>query len=272
MRHLSLALVALLLLPACGSGGDENGSDRSAGDSSPTTASPTPTPEPEPDADGDGVPDSEDAYPHNEMVSSKQEIVVECDGKRTISFTIDRVEPKWRKVWSVPLGKDPYCESYGPKLEPVSVAEQVLWDAVKRPDRYTIRIPYELCTEHGTTWTTDEWPVGEAQIREAEQALLLCPKHPDAAGIRSRIADLKQLRTDRKGGRAFDDGNFRVGQEIKPGTYYTENVADCYWERLDAAGNIIDNNFVLDALRVEVTVSPTDFSFHSQGCGTWRLA
>ena len=44
----------------------------------------------------------------------------------------------------------------------------------------------------------------------------------------------------------------------------------CYWERLDRAGNIIDNNFVSAGLRVEVNILASDFSFHSEDCGMWR--
>jgi hypothetical protein len=115
-----------------------------------------------------------------------------------------------------------------------------------------------------------EWPRSPEQAKEAQTALLLCPGHPYAQAIRTRISDQTLLQHQLGQGRAFGDGNYRVGAGVQPGTYFVENASDCYWERLDSAGNIIDNNFVLDALRVEATINATDFSFHTQGCGTWR--
>lgn len=230
------------------------------------------------DSDGDGYSDADDQYPENALAWEPETITVVCDVKGgRMRFKIDRIEPDWGKVWrrNLPLersvvGLGVYCESYGPKLTPVSDVEQELWDAERRPGRYTLRIPYEQCVEHGTPWTMNEWPVSAQQIPEARAALTLCPKHPDAAAIRARIGDQEQLEVDRQEGRAFSDGNFRVGKRIEPGTYYTTRVKNCYWERLDAAGNIIDNNFLPSALRVEVYISASDFSFHSDGCGEWR--
>lgn len=54
-----------------------------------------------------------------------------------------------------------------------------------------------------------------------------------------------------------------------PGTYVTHDVEGCYWERLDNAGNIIENNFINAAPRVEVTIAASDFAFNSEGCGRW---
>ncbi|NPC43124.1 hypothetical protein [Nocardioides sp. zg-1230] len=224
------------------------------------------------------MPDDQDVYPNNPLADVPESIEVVCDvkGGRT-RFLIDRVKPNWKEVWNTPLpqkrgafGPTVYCESYGGRLEPVSGIEQALNDADKKPDKYTLRIPYEQCVEHGTNWTMNEWPVGDGQVKEAQQALLLCPNHPDAAAIRSRIADVGVLQTAIKEGRAFGDGNYRVGTGVQPGTYFTENVENCYWERLDSAGNIIDNNFISSGLRVEATISASDFSFHAEGCGMWR--
>ena len=54
-----------------------------------------------------------------------------------------------------------------------------------------------------------------------------------------------------------------------PGTYVVFDVEDCYWERLDNAGNIIDNNFVSAAPRVETTIHSSDYAFNSDDCGRW---
>ena len=51
-----------------------------------------------------------------------------------------------------------------------------------------------------------------------------------------------------------------MGVTIQPGKYQTTGpVQNCYWERLDAAGQIIDNHFVSTATQVQVAVAPTDF-------------
>lgn len=73
----------------------------------------------------------------------------------------------------------------------------------------------------------------------------------------------------------INDGAFVVGDDfdfvttIRPGTYVTYDVEGCYWERLDAAGEIIDNNFISAAPRVEVTIRATDYAFNSEDCALW---
>lgn len=247
-------------------------------------SAPAPTPIPEPDKDGDGSPDAADKYPNNPLASTPQSITITCSTKgKDVSFTIDRGKPSWKEVWAtdLPVPSDSatggvLCEDDenawgdGAPLEPVSPAEQVVWNFEKKHDEYSIRTEYEQCIDHGDDWMRNKWPVGPGQVKEAEAALLLCPKHPDAPAIRSRIADMKQFSSELKSGAAFDDGNYRVGESVKPGTYYAENVSGCYWERLSSSGDIIDNSFVMDGLRVQVTIRSSDFSFHTEGCGSWR--
>jgi len=40
-------------------------------------------------------------------------------------------------------------------------------------------------------------------------------------------------------------------------------------QRLDNAGEIIDNNFISAAPRAEVTIRPSDYAFNSEDCGRW---
>ncbi|MFE5790584.1 hypothetical protein [Rhodococcus erythropolis] len=71
----------------------------------------------------------------------------------------------------------------------------------------------------------------------------------------------------------FGNGKFLVHEDIAPGTYsITSRVSDCYWERSDAQGNIIDNNFISIAPSVTVTISDSDSGFTSTGCGKWTPA
>src|SRR5207302_7260426 len=62
---------------------------------------------------------------------------------------------------------------------------------------------------------------------------------------------------------SFPDGTYRVGSDIAPGTYQTTTVRDCYWERTDASGHAIANDFVPGAPQVRVTISASDTGFHS---------
>lgn len=70
------------------------------------------------------------------------------------------------------------------------------------------------------------------------------------------------------------DGDFRVGSDIKPGTYRTAGNSDgmCYWERArDAKGemdSIIANDNVSGTSYV--TVKATDRLFKSHGCKDWE--
>lgn len=67
----------------------------------------------------------------------------------------------------------------------------------------------------------------------------------------------------------FYSGSKTVGEDIEPGTYVSREAEDCFWERLNSAGETIDNNFVSAAPRVEVTIRSTDFAFNSEGCSAW---
>lgn len=282
---LGVVLLMCVTLTGCGGGPSAPQADPALDSPHPTSSPSTPvatvtapTPASAPDTDGDGFPDDVDYYPKNPLASGPETITIICDvqGATNRRFVIDRVRPDFKRAWRTPLPEgrgllnSVFCEANSSKLTPVSDVEQMLWAADKHPDRYTLSIPYEQCVEHGTRATLREWPRSEAQVPEAQAALLLCPHHPDAAAIRSRIADQQTFASELRQGRSFYDGNYRVGSRIQPGRYVTTNVEDCYWERLDSTGEIIDNNFVSDALRVEVSIAPTDFSFHAQGCGMWR--
>jgi hypothetical protein len=79
-----------------------------------------------------------------------------------------------------------------------------------------------------------------------------------------RIADAPAVITS--------DGVYRVGADIKPGTYYTGNTDGCYWERAKnftgSFSAIIDNDY--GSGRRMVTISAGDVAFDSDGCGSWR--
>lgn len=70
----------------------------------------------------------------------------------------------------------------------------------------------------------------------------------------------------------FNDGNYVVGTDIKPGTYRTREASTgCYYERLSGFGGTTDDiiaNANTDAPAV-VTILSTDKGFDSSNCGTW---
>lgn len=95
---------------------------------------------------------------------------------------------------------------------------------------------------------------------------LLCPDnqpHLDAA-LSGSPPTMPPLTT-------FSGGTHEVGNDIAAGVYETtEQVSDCYWERVNNNGRIIDNGFVTGAPRVEVNIRASDAAFVSKGCGTWQ--
>ena len=76
----------------------------------------------------------------------------------------------------------------------------------------------------------------------------------------------------REDGKIFNSGTYKVGADIQPGTYVAESETpfeNCYWERLDSSGEIIDNNFINSGFRAEVSIKSSDYSFTAEGCGEW---
>lgn len=70
----------------------------------------------------------------------------------------------------------------------------------------------------------------------------------------------------------FGDGDWLVGQQVKPGTYVTTGGSLCYWERQkNLSGNfgaiLANANIVGPDI---VTILSTDKGFKTQGCGTWK--
>lgn len=91
----------------------------------------------------------------------------------------------------------------------------------------------------------------------------------------------------------FDDGVYRVGTEVVPGTYVAEVPTarfidgrprpTCRWQRVSgfrhAESDMIESGDEFSAthrsfttIRIEVTIDPADTGFISSGCGRWRKA
>jgi hypothetical protein len=137
-------------------------------------------------------------------------------------------------------------------------------------DYDSIATLYAICAQNSPDAYAD-MPWSEAQVEEMNGALMLCPQHPQVAGIRKSMKAAKALDAERANGTRFSDGQYRVGKEVKAGRYESTDVSDgCYWERQDRNGNIIDNNFVGSASRVEVLIRSSDYGFETNDCGEWH--
>jgi len=113
--------------------------------------------------------------------------------------------------------------------------------------------------------------LSKPQIREVRGWLMLCPSRSWVPKLQAAIDRSVPALEQRDRGERFNSGTYRIGSEVKPGTYVVEKSPEgCYWERLDETGEIIDNNFISAATRVEVTILTSDYSFHSENCGEWH--
>jgi hypothetical protein len=76
-------------------------------------------------------------------------------------------------------------------------------------------------------------------------------------------------------GGPFGGGTFTVGKDFPAARYYTTTATGyCYWERANAAGEIIANNIDPNgSLQNIVDIAPSDFTFFSEnGCGAWSTS
>lgn len=65
------------------------------------------------------------------------------------------------------------------------------------------------------------------------------------------------------------DGFYTVGEEIAPGTWESQGTgSSCYWARLDANQELLDNHFGSAGGRITIRSSDTEVEF--SGCGTWE--
>src|SRR5581483_3114553 len=73
--------------------------------------------------------------------------------------------------------------------------------------------------------------------------------------------------------KAFGDGTFVVGSDIRPGTYRASRPSSfCYWERLSGFGGTLDEIIANEASSSGpelVTIAASDAGFTSRGCGGW---
>ncbi|HEX5541641.1 MAG TPA: hypothetical protein VFX60_08755 [Micromonospora sp.] len=269
---LAAALAIAIALAGCGA---EAGPAVAVSTGRPTpTPSPSPSTSPSPsDRDGDGIPDHSDPYPDDPKNIPKQSVTVHCNVPadsflHTFVIHSDQTgKPDFTAIWAA---KATSCEVGGSVL-PVTDFEKA---ALKTPGYKANDLTklYQTCVEVDPDAANlgYEDALIESQVAEIKAALALCPKHPLAAKYRQAIKPIEADLKLKAQGRLFDDGTYLVGKEIRPGTYYTTDVRNCYWERQNRSGGIISNDFIISARRAQVTIRSSDYGFYTEGCGTWR--
>lgn len=251
--------MSLLAVSACGGGVSRTGASGSTPSSLPTSASSA--------AAATATPSTSSAT--------------------TTSSTTEAAAPDGYAVESIVCGSDEYanvteawsashedCEATVSGSEPSALQLRALTTAYGTPpDPDDLSVLYGICAQSGRqAFSYIEDGASEEQAKEMAGAFMLCPTHPDRSRLTKAIASgLRDVRLE-AAGRIFYDGTYRVGKDIKPGTYVVRDVEDCYWERTNSKGRPIENGFIPGAKRVEVTIRSSDYGFTAKGCGQWRPA
>lgn len=240
------------------------------------------------------VPETSSAEP------TGAEYVINC-----VSDEADRNFSNFREVWESEFTFPNHCggkwvdEIVVDRESAISEKELSAAESVKHllRGRFAVDslIPlYTICASSGmdleayfTSYdsTKDFWPnSGMSQGAWApimEAALKICPDAPHAAAMKavrdlaSGIGDEQQAQREANEAaeeqyRASTIGNgvHVVGTDIQAGTYiYEGEVENCYWARLNSAGETIENEWIPRATRVEITVQSSDYSLDVRDCG-----
>ncbi|GIG71052.1 hypothetical protein [Phytomonospora endophytica] len=197
-------------------------------------------------------------------------VTVECDG-HTARLPIGE-KPDFSGIWNA---ESDYCDADRPAGVPLTDLEQKAFEKSGYDTSSSVQTLYAVCAQADPDgyYTSGAHRGSPEQAAEIRGALVLCPDHPFADELKATAEGGEEDAELEKGGRLFHSGTFLVGEEIQPGTYVvTGDIEDCYWERQDRNGGIIDNYFSASARRVEVTIQASDYAFSSDGCGEWRPA
>jgi len=104
-----------------------------------------------------------------------------------------------------------------------------------------------------------------------EQATATTVPEPGAGGTGPAQATTT-IAADPQRDDVFDDGRWRLGQDLEPGRYIATDItgAACDWARLaDNTGETVVAAEAQVANQAIVDILPTDTAFRSRGCGTW---
>jgi hypothetical protein len=189
--------------------------------------------------------------------------------RRSLIFEIGAELTNLRAAWELSADS---CEAIRDP-GPLTPRERQAVDTAGYTDEVDVALLYALCgrVQSDDPYLLEGVSLSDRQIIEVNSMLALCPGHPLAGRLQAAVTRTQERAQLEAAGHLFADGTHLVGTEVQPGTYVVDGkVADCYWARMDARGEIIDNNFISGAGRAEVTIRAGDHSFTSEGCGEWR--
>lgn len=252
--RLAFPLSALFLLTACGSSADSSSTqETSVSDGAQATPSTPATSKP--------------------PLHRADNMYIECsDSDRNPPQMESSLDQIWQYEASERVNCDVTFKTFNRNYKQTDKEKEAI-DVAEYDDADSLDTLYSLCAESYLGDYEESIPWLIAQINEVRGALVLCPDHPERDEVEERMQKGEEDEQARESGEMFYDGTYRVGKDIPPGWYVTtsENgFENCYWERLDATGEIIDNNFIRNGFRAEVTISASDYSFSTDGCGEWR--
>ncbi len=277
MRITALTTVALVLAACAGDDPEPDfAADAGADETPEETVEPSPTEEPT------AAPVATTPTPEPEPLSPGEVLSLSCYQREP--GEMDRQDlgefESFEDAWdAIDEHEDVNCNaSFGEDISLLEFTEteEEAMETAGYDDSNSLDILYSKCAEPFLGDNSTQFgglPWSEGQRDETQGALVLCPEHPDREEVESRMADAAQRDEARDRGEVFGPGSYRVGEEIEPGLYVAESESGfdgCYWERLDSAGNRIENNFIRDGFRAEVYIAETDYSFSSERCGEWE--
>lgn len=260
VRTVTVALFAALLLASCSApaAAPSSATTPNAASAPPTSATPSASPTPSPTETADPLA-----------------FTIECD-----DTDFDDYHDFWPLAKKLDLS---LCEDVDNNGGEPTALQEAAWkragydqvdeddEDADEPDITDVGTLYSLCAETEGYYTEKSNALSGEQAKEAAAMLMICPDFPKAKQVRANLSYSTKVDKEMAAGVRFFDGTYRVGKQVKPGTYFIPKTADdCYWERLDRKGNILANNFVHEGTRVEVRIRSTDYSFHAEGCGEWR--
>ncbi|PPF75038.1 hypothetical protein [Pseudoclavibacter sp. Z016] len=132
---------------------------------------------------------------------------------------------------------------------------------------------YALCATPGFYFAVSPGISNDEQASQIAAALILCPDHPDADPTKTSLSTYEANVKAGNDGTRFNDGVWKVGSDIKPGTYKPEMPSDtCRWFRYDAKGEWIESSYDKPQAEIVVTIDASDSTFESRNCGYWRAS
>jgi hypothetical protein len=190
-------------------------------------------------------------------------------------FASDKPVPisTYAEAWD-PANKYSFCDARVSRIMggEFTAAEQQGIDLAYNGTRTSVNHLYTRCANVELGINPREPMLSEHDSRSVQAALLVCPDHRYRAEGLAAAGVADEAYAARSEGREIGAGIKQVGVDVQPGQYVADSPSQgCYWEALDSAGNIIDNNYTQQSLRQEVWISPDWFSFNSSRCGWWRL-